>query len=181
MNTDWPTRGHASRSTRGPATGWGRRRNWPTRGHARGSTRGPDSGYGGVTLGRRLAPTAWTRNRLASKPCPTSFSPTWHTARDTRRLSLYYLVKVSPPRRGSRSGSVTAAPPCPLTAMAASAPPWPPNGSGGAAEVAEFKVFEVRFDFIPGRFSKSLKWGSKTFKDFEVRFDFIPGMGMGMR
>ena len=47
--------------------------------------------------------------------------------------------------------------------------------------MAEFKVFEVRFDFIPGRFSKSLKWGSKTFKDFEVRFDFIPGMRMGLK
>jgi hypothetical protein len=58
--------------------------------------------------------------------------------------------------------------------MAASAPPWPPNGSGGAAEVAEFKVFEVRFDFIPGRFSKSLKSEFKTLKSGSIlyRADF---------
>jgi len=70
--------------------------NWPTRGPAHGSTRGADSGYGGVTLGPKLAPTGLRRNRVASNACPIRLFPQLAHGKSTRRLSLYYQVKVSP-------------------------------------------------------------------------------------
>jgi len=70
--------------------------NWSTIGPTAGSTKGPDRGYGGVTPGRSLAPTARTRNRVASNACPTRLFPQLAHGKSTRRLSLYYQVKVSP-------------------------------------------------------------------------------------